>query len=64
MKLKIEIAFNDKYTDKSYKVGDVITVDEARGEELLADSRNLVSLVKEKAPKKPNKAKEDPVNEE
>lgn len=44
--LKIEVGFTDKYTDKEYKVGDEITVDEARGKELLEDPRHLVSLVK------------------
>lgn len=44
-KLNIEVAFTDKNNNaKHYKIGDVITVDEARGNELLADSRKLVSL--------------------
>lgn len=46
MKLKIEIAFTDKNNGKNYKVGDVIEFDDARGKELLADSRKLVSLDK------------------
>lgn len=43
MKLKIEIAFRDKYTNKHYKVGDIINVDADRAKELLDDSRHLVS---------------------
>lgn len=53
--LNIEHSFTDKVTDEFHKVGDVITVNEARAKELLADSRNLVTL-KEKIPsKKPTK---------
>lgn len=51
MELKIEQNFTDKYTNENYKIGDVITVEKARGEELLADTRNLVSLVKKVKPK-------------
>lgn len=47
MKLKILIAFTDKYTDKSYKVGEIVEFDEKRAKELLADKRNLVVLVEE-----------------
>lgn len=44
-KLNVEVSFTDKNDEtKHYKIGDVITVDEARGKELLADSRKLVSL--------------------
>lgn len=54
-KLKIEIAFVDKYTQQSYKIGEIITVDEARSKELLADSRGLVKKVER--PKKTSKEK-------
>lgn len=50
MKLKVKIEFVDKYTSELHKVGDVIDVNEARGNELLADTRKLVTLVK--SPKK------------
>lgn len=46
-KLKVEIAFHDKYTNVAYKIGDVIEVGEARGLELLADPRKLVTLIEE-----------------
>ncbi|MED4061699.1 hypothetical protein [Priestia megaterium] len=52
MKLKVEQIFRDKNTDKVYQIGDVIEVDEARGEELLANSLNLVSVVADEKPKK------------
>ena len=52
MKLKVEQIFRDKNTDKVYSIGDVIEVDEARGEELLANSLNLVSVVADEKPKK------------
>lgn len=45
VKLKIEIGFNDKYTGVDYKVGDIIPFEEKRAEELLKDSRKLVSKV-------------------
>lgn len=44
--LKIEQRFQDKYNGTIYEAGKVITFDKARGEELLADERGLVSLVK------------------
>ena len=44
MKLNIEVAFTDKYTSEDYVIGRVIEVTEARGNELLKDPRNLVSL--------------------
>lgn len=43
MKLKIEKTFTDKHTGEKYKVGDVKDFEKKRAEELLADSRNLVS---------------------
>lgn len=58
MKLNVEIEFVDRITKETHKVGDVITVDEKRGEELLADKRNLVSLNEtEEKPKAPRKKK-------
>ncbi len=42
VKLRVLIAFTDKYTDESYAVNDVITVDKERAKELLADPRRLV----------------------
>lgn len=59
-KLNVEMSFVDKYTNQAHKIGDVIEVDEARGNELLNDSRKLVSLhskIEEEAPKR-KKAKE------
>lgn len=60
MKLKIERQFKDKYTGQLYRVDDVIEVDDARGAELAADDRGLVTVIKETekpadtpAPKKP-----------
>lgn len=47
MKLKISIAFTDKYTNKKYAIGDEIEVESARGKELLADSRKLVELLED-----------------
>ena len=46
VKLKVLIAFTDKYTDEEYKVNDVISVDEERAKELLADPRRLVAKLK------------------
>lgn len=44
--LKIEVSFCDKYTNVSYKIGDVVEFKEARAKELLKDKRNLVSKAK------------------
>lgn len=59
MKLKVEKQFRDKITNELHEVGDVFEVDEARGKELLSDSRKLVSAVVEEVekPKKTSKAK-------
>ena len=46
VKLKVLIAFTDKYTDQEYKVNDVISVEEERAKELLADPRRLVEKLK------------------
>lgn len=52
MKLRINIDFTDKYTGAAYKIGDEVTFEKARGEELLADKRELVTLIEEATPKK------------
>lgn len=62
--LKIEVSFTDKYTDKEYKVGNKITVDEARGKELLDDPRHLVTLVEKIDEKSDETAEEDKELEE
>ena len=46
VKLKVLIAFTDKYTDQEYKIDDVISVEEERAKELLADPRRLVEKLK------------------
>lgn len=56
MKLNIEKEFVDKISGELHKVGDIIKVEQARGEELLADTRNLVSICEEKV-EEPPKAK-------
>lgn len=53
MKLNVEVEFVDKVTGELHKVGEIITVDKARGEELLADNRNLVSLNEDAVEEKP-----------
>lgn len=45
VKLKILVAFTDKYTQVDYKINDVINVDPTRAEELLSDERGLVEKV-------------------
>ena len=60
MKLKIEKEFTDKYTGKKYKVGSEVEFEDARAKELLGDSRQLVTQIKEaseEAPKKPAEKK-------
>lgn len=44
MKLNVEKSFVDRITGELHKIGDVIEVEKTRGEELLADTRKLVSL--------------------
>lgn len=51
MKLKIEIAFKDKFTGEKYEKNSIVEFEDSRAEELLADKRNLVVKVKEAAPK-------------
>ena len=57
MKLKINIEFKDKYNGKKYAEGEVVDFEDERAKELLADKRNLVSEVKEEAPKSEDKTK-------
>lgn len=57
MKLKIEIAFKDKYTGEKYEKDSIVEFEDSRAEELLADKRNLVVKVKEAAPKSKKAAK-------
>ena len=45
VKLKILVAFTDKYNGKDYEANDEIIVDPARAEELLSDERKLVEKV-------------------
>lgn len=47
MKLKIEVNFTDKYTGKKYKAGSEVEFKDDRAEELLSDTRGLVSEVEE-----------------
>lgn len=57
MKLKIEIAFKDKFTGEKYEKDSIVEFEDSRAEELLADKRNLVAKVKETAPKSKKAAK-------
>ncbi len=52
MKLEITEVFRDKYTDRIYKIGETIEVDEARGAELLASGRVKEIKARRKAPAK------------
>ena len=54
MKLKIEKEFKDKFTGEKYKAGSEVEFEDARAKELLADTRELVTKVKDE-PKKPAK---------
>jgi len=61
MKLKVIKAFNDKITDEFYPVGTMITVEDGRGAELIANPLDLVEVVEESKPQvkkttKPKKA--------
>lgn len=44
-KLRVLIAFTDKYTKQDYQVNDLISVNKDRAEELLSDERGLVEKV-------------------
>ena len=54
MKVRIEKTFNDKYTGEKREAGSIVDFEDERAAELLADPRQVVSEVKEKAhePKK------------
>lgn len=56
MKLKIEKEFKDKYTDEKYEVGSEVEFEDGRAKELLSDSRNLVSEIKEEIEEKPKRS--------
>lgn len=47
MKLKIEKEFKDKFTGEKYKAGSEVEFEDERAKELLSDTRDLVSEVKE-----------------
>lgn len=51
MKLKINIEFRDKFNGTLYTKDSIVEFSDDRAKELLADKRNLVSKVKEEAPK-------------
>ncbi len=58
MKLKINKEFKDKFTGEKYKAGSEVEFKDDRAKELLSDTRDLVSEVKEtteEATKKPAK---------
>lgn len=60
MKLRIEKEFIDKFTGEKYETGKEVEFKEDRGNELLSDSRGLVTKVKEdikKEVKKPTSKK-------
>ena len=57
MKLKIEIAFKDKFTGEKYEKDSIVEFEDSRAEELLEDKRKLVTKVKETAPKSKKAAK-------
>lgn len=57
MRLKIEREFKDKFTGKKYKAGSEVEFEDDRANELLSDSRNLVSEIKEKSEKPAKKIK-------
>lgn len=57
MKLKINIEFKDKYNGRKYAEGEAVDFEDERAKELLADKRNLVSKVKEEAPKSEDETK-------
>lgn len=45
VKLKIRLAFTDKYNDVEYKENDIIEFEKERASELLSDKRRLVEKV-------------------
>lgn len=57
MKLKIEKEFKDKFTGEKYKAGSEVEFEDARAKELLADTRRLVTEVKDESKKPAKKPK-------
>ena len=57
MKLKINIEFRDKFNGTLYTKDSIVEFSDDRAKELLADKRNLVSKVKEEAPKSEDETK-------
>lgn len=47
MKLKVISQFRDKHTNEHYSVGQIITVTEKRGKEILSSEYNVAELIKE-----------------
>lgn len=61
--LVVKATFKDKYTGEIHNIGETMKVEKARGEELLADSNNVVEL-KKVISKKPVEDNEDVVEVE
>lgn len=57
MKLKIEKEFKDKFTGEKYLAGSEVDFEDARAKELLSDTRELVTKVKEETKKPAKKSK-------
>lgn len=57
MKLKINKEFKDKFTGEKYKAGSEVEFKDDRAKELLSDTRDLVSEVKETTKKPAKKSK-------
>ena len=58
MKVKIQTAFNDKYTGKLYKVGEEIEITVERANEILKVG-NFIEIVDEKAEQNPEVVDEE-----
>ncbi len=52
MEVKVKKVFRDKNTGELYEVGQILSLEEARAEELLADKRKLVEKVVKKTTKR------------
>lgn len=52
MEVKVKKVFRDKNTGELYELGQVLSLEEARAEELLADKRKLVEKVAKKTTKR------------
>lgn len=55
MKLLIKRSFRDKNTKELYKEGSVVEFEDDRGEEILADERELASIYEEKKTRRKKK---------